>query len=943
MMKLIRCLTIALFFFIYQVSVAQLIWLKPENPKVTDSVTLYFNAAEGNKALIDFTGDVYLHTGVITSKSLDGHDWKYVVGNWGKDDKSVLMKREGKNLYSYNFVIKSRYKLLPEDVVNQLVYVFRNQDGSLVGKTKENEDILVPVNGYKPKGQEATAGNREIHKLKRVEQLPKSWNLFTDTGMISVKPYDDNLVEVTYFPDGISTADPSNSVIMKPWKVSLTSEQIPSGYILHNGQMIITANADPFYLTYIYKGDTLLSEESGFFNNPGNTGVRFALKSGEKVYGTGERALPMDRRGKKLQLYNRPKYGYEYGADMLNYSVPMTISSRKYAILFDNPQKGYVDIGKAEPSVTEWGAIGGTARYYVVAGSSFPEISKSYTQLTGRQPLPPRWALGNLQSRMAYRNQKETDSIVTLMQKKNFPMDAIIIDFYWFGDSIQGHLGNLDWYKKAWPDPAGMIAKFRKEGVKTILITEPYVIDTVANYKDADAKGVFVTDSLGKTYIDKQFYFGPGSLIDIFKPAARDWFWQKYKKQIDIGVAGWWGDLGEPESHPSDIYHVNGKADQVHNIYGHYWDKMLFEKYAEFYPNTRLFHLQRSGFAGSQRYAAYPWTGDVSRSWGGLQAQLPLLLTMGMNGLGYIHSDAGGFAQGVKDDELYTRWLQFAVFTPILRPHGSVIPSEPVYWSEKTQDIVRKYMNLRYAMLPYNYTLAYQNATTGSPLMKPLFYLYPGDTAACQVEDEYLWGDNILVAPVIQKGLTSRSIYLPEGKWYDFNTGAKYKGNTRYDYPLTLENIPVFVKAGSFIPMAKPVTSTAYYKADEYFVKYYPAGKSEFVQYEDNGLDSKSLAEGKFELITYKGSKESQKIIVSISKTGSWDGMPVSRKMHLEVRIKSRPSKVIVNGKVVKIKTPKGASAGNNTSYVYNDKWLHLNFAWDGKPVNIEIVDNTHP
>ena len=935
-----RCLGIILFLLACQTSIAQTIWLKPESPSVTDTVTLYFNAAEGNKALIDLPGDVYIHTGVITNKSIDSHDWKYVIGNWGKDDNTLKMKREGKNLYSFRFVIKTFYQLRPDDIANQLAYVFRDLDGSLVGKTKDNEDITVPVNGYKPPVKVSTAGsNREVHKLSKVEQLTASWNIYIEKGIVNVRPYSESTIGVTYLPDGNSKPDPSHSVIMQPGKVSLTSVKTPSGYQLSNGQMTIIANADPFYLTYIYKGDTLLSEESGFFSKPGNTGVRLALKNGEKVYGTGERALAMDRRGKKLPLYNRPSYGYEMGATQLNYSVPMTISSRKYAILFDNPQKGSVDIGNTEASVTEWDAIGGTARYYVIAGSTFSEISSSYTQLTGRQPLPPRWVLGNLQSRMAYRNQKETDSIVTLMKKKNFPVDAVILDFYWFGDSIQGHLGNLDWYKKAWPDPAGMIAKFRKQGIKTILITEPYVIDTVANYKDADAKGVFVTDSLGKTYVDKQFYFGAGSLIDIFKPEARDWFWLKYKKQIDMGIAAWWGDLGEPESHPSDIYHVNGKADQVHNIYGHYWDKMLFDKYAENYPNTRLFHLQRSGFAGSQRYSAFPWTGDVSRSWGGLQAQLPLLLTMGMNGLGYIHSDAGGFAQGVKDDELYTRWLQFAVFTPILRPHGSVIPSEPVFWSEKTQDIVRTYMNLRYAMLPYNYTLAYQNATTGSPLMRPLFYQYSNDTAACRVEDEYMWGENLLVAPVIKKGLTSRSIYLPEGKWFDFHSEIEYAGNTRIDFPLTIENIPIFAKSGSFIPMTKPVTSTDYYNGGNYMVRYYPDGKSTFVQYEDNGLDSKSLSEGKFELITYKGNKDATKTTVSISKTGSWVGMPERRSMQLEVRMDKKPSKVMVNGKAVKIAEVNGKMVGTKTSCNFNGKWLNLHFNWDGKPVKIEIVE----
>ena len=280
-MKLTRVLGIILFLLLYQFSVAQLIWLKPENPSVNDSVTLYFNAAEGNKALMDHTGDVYLHTGVITNRSLDGHDWKYVVGTWGKDDKNVLMKREGKNLYSYRFVIKPFYKLGPDDIANQLAYVFRNMDGTIVGKTRENEDITVPVNGYKPIVQEASGGNRELHKLIRVEQLPASWNCITDKGTIAVHPFAEGIVEVTFLPGNSSKADPSHSVIMQPGKVSLISEQTPSGYILRNGNMTITAHADPFYLTYIYKGDTLLSEESGFFSNPGNSGVRFALKPGE--------------------------------------------------------------------------------------------------------------------------------------------------------------------------------------------------------------------------------------------------------------------------------------------------------------------------------------------------------------------------------------------------------------------------------------------------------------------------------------------------------------------------------------------------------------------------------------------------------------------------------------------------------------------------------------
>ncbi|HOW30448.1 MAG TPA: glycoside hydrolase family 31 protein [Bacteroidales bacterium] len=908
-------------------AMSQEVRLDPENPPVESTVTVYYNAAEGNKSLKDYTGDIYLHTGVITNKSLDGHDWKYVVGNWGTDDKRVLMKREGPNLYSFRMQIRSFYSLRDDDIAQQLAFVFRNADGTLVGKTADNEDITVPVNGYRP----AVTGKVERifkpRKLLSLEETVEGWKIHTDNGIISVRPFSDQIIEVTYYPVDSYTPDKSHSVVAFPGQVVRKTNKTSEGYELESGRIKLSVKGEPFAITYL-SSDTLFREECGFYTEVENSGVRFRLANNEIIYGTGERALPMNRRGYRLALYNRPFYGYEMGASMLNYSMPLTFSSKRYALLFDNPQKGYVDIGKTEKDVMEWGTIGGTLRYYVIAGNDWPEISREYTRLTGNQPLPPRWAFGNLQSRMAYRNQQQAEETVDLMLKKKFPMDALILDFYWFGDSIQGHLGKLDWFKPAWPDPVGMISKFKKLGIKTILITEPYIIDTVANYKDADAHGIFVTDSTGNTYLDKQFYFGPGSLIDIFKPEARDWFWQKYDARIKEGVAGWWGDLGEPESHPSDIRHIIGKADEVHNIYGHYWDKFLFDKYAENYPGTRLFHLQRSGFAGTQRYSAFPWTGDVSRSWGGFQAQLPLLLTMSMSGLGYIHSDAGGFAQGVRDDELYTRWLQFAVFTPILRPHGSNHPSEPVYWSEKTQEIVRNYMNLRYAMLPYNYTLAWQNSTTGAPLMRPLFYHFADDTVTFKIQDEYLWGADFLVAPVIEKGLKSRKIYFPEGEWYNLNRDMKYAGNQWIDYTLKLEELPVFIRGGSFIPFTDTISTTDHYDASHYTVWYFPQGKSVFEQYEDDGKDNFSISNNRFEIIRYEGSREDGKTTVTISRKGYWKGMTHKKHITLKIPMMKAPGIVAVQGKNIPEK---------NRSY--DGHWLSIEIMAKKQPVEITITD----
>ncbi len=836
---MMRTTFLLLILFVFIHVQAQIAWLDPPDPSPTDTVTLTYNANEGNRALADYDGTVYLHTGVITQKSIDGGDWKHVVGDWGKDDPRVKMTPIDNGLHQFTFVIQDFYGLSSDEIPQQLAFVFRSVDGSKVGKTKTNEDIFLNVNGYKPPERAPAKYLFNLRKYVSHEISNNTLFVHTDYGLTQVIPYTNRIVEVKNFRSNEPEQDSSVAAILVPHEIEFALKEDSNTLKLITDSLEVVMNKTPFRLSFIFDGDTILQEERGFFRRSDNDGLRFRLGSGEKIYGLGERANAFNLVGVRYNLYNRPKYGYEIGAQNLNYSIPLIVSSKKYLLFFDNPQKGYADIGETEAGILEWGAIGGLMKYFVIAGNDYKSITKDYAGLTGYQPLPPLWALGNLQSRMAYRTQYETDSIVALMLKKDFPLDAVILDFYWFGDSILGTLGRLKWYKPNWPDPEGMIKKFRKEGVKTILITEPYILDSLKNFGIAAEKGILATDSFGNPYINYEFYFGNGGLIDMFKPAAWEWFWAQYKKQIEIGVAGWWGDLGEPESHPSDIYHVNGKADEVHNIYGHYWHKFLYEKYREEYPNTRLFNLNRAGYAGSQRYAIYPWTGDVSRSWGGLQAQLPLMLHMSLSGLPFIHSDAGGFAQGTKDEELYTRWLQMACFSPILRPHGSDIPSEPVYFSDTTQQIVRDFIKLRYSLLPYIYTLTYLASIEGEPIVRPLFYEFPDDTATYSVGDEYMFGENLLVAPVIEQGQEMRQVYLPEGTaWYSFWHNIKYDGGQWIELETEPETIPVFVKAGSFIPFSQTVQTTDNYTTEQLTIRYYPDNITSYNQgfiYNDDG------------------------------------------------------------------------------------------------------------
>jgi len=884
-----RLLLFLIFFTLVTNLNAQIAWLIPADPKPGEEFTLFFNPTEGNAALKDYDGTVYFHTGVITDRSIDGGDWKHVIGNWGKADERVKMSAVGDGTHSATFIINDFYSLRSEEIPQMLAFVFRSENGGLVGKTKDNEDIFLVVNGFIPVQKEQSPFLFENRKYLSHFKNGQNLKILTDKGLVEIIPYSDDIIEIRHHNTSIGKSAKSDAVILNPQSVLTEIKSTDNSLILSTAGLKVIVNKNPFFLTFEYNNKLILEEERGYFKREENSGLRFKYSANEYLYGLGERANAFSLIGSKYKLYNRPKYGYEYGAKNLNYSVPLLVSSKKYLLFFDNPQKGYVDIGETKDGVIEWGAIGGMMKYFVVAGDDFKEVMSNYGKLTGTQPLPPLWALGNLQSRMAYRTQYETDSIVTLIQKNDFPLDAMILDFYWFGDSILGTMGRLKWYEPNWPQPEQMIANFKDKGVKTILITEPYILDSLENFKIADSLQILAKDSLGNSYVNKGFYFGNGALIDIFKPTAQDWFWQQYQKQMPLGVAGWWGDLGEPENHPSDQIHINGMADEVHNIYAHYWHKMLFENYRTYYPEKRLFNLNRAGFAGSQRYSIYPWTGDVSRSWGGLKAQLPLMLHMSLSGLPFIHSDAGGFAQGTKDEELYTRWLQMACFSPILRPHGSDIPSEVVYFNDTTQKIVRTFMKLRYSLLPYIYTIAAQAHIDGYPIVRPLFFEFPADKTVYDVGNQYMFGESLLVIPIVEKGQDSIKVYLPEGNdWYDFWTNEKFSGGNWIDVKVNLETIPIFVKSGSFIPMTEAVNSTDDYSTENLTIKYYALNSSQKTSqfmYEDDGKTFGAYEKNIYSKLVFNVSETDDGIVeIEITNKGNgFIGMPEKRKIELRI------------------------------------------------------------
>ncbi len=770
----------------------------------------------------------------------------------------------------------------------------------------------------------------------------------TDVGEMSITAVDDAAFEVHYRQSGVKQL-PSFALAGLPEAVSVDVEDGENSIELSIDGLTAVIEKSPVRVRFLHAGRPLVAEEHGYYAHETMRGFRFGLDDGEKLLGGGQRVLGMDRRGRRMPLYNRAAYGYTTeDKDQMYYGLPAVLSSDRYIIVFDNSASGWLDIGATEADVLEFQAVAGRTAYIVVAGDSYPELIGNYTDVTGRQPLPPRWAFGNFASRFGYRTEKETRDVVRRFRREDIPLDAVILDLYWFGPEVQGYMGDLDWDRKTFPDAEGMIADFARDGVRTITITEPFVLSTSKNWQDAvdnDALARSVTGEPRRF----DFFFGNTGLVDVFDENARQWFWQFYERLFEQGIAGTWGDLGEPEVHPADALHrisdagIDATADEIHNAYGHVWAQLVYENQLRRFPDMRPLIMMRSGFAGTQRYGMVPWTGDVSRSWGGLKPQVELSLQMGLLGLAYTHSDLGGFAGGEAfDKEMYIRWLQYGVFQPVYRPHAQEeIPAEPVFHDRETRRIVGDYIRLRYRLLPYIYTLAWENSTTGMPLMRPLFFEDEDDLALIDEKDAYLWGDAFLVAPVTDPGAENVGIDLPEGAWFEFWDGTRHEGGQTVAVDVSLETIPVLVRAGSFVPMTPEIQTTRDYSSDRLTVHYYADSsveRSTGLMYEDDGSSRTSIADGHFELLHFAADRSGDALTLELSRSGGeYDGIPAERELTIVVHNWSSGAASVALGNTPVPVASSLKRGADSAAYDTARQRLVIRLRWDHEPARLTI------
>lgn len=602
---------------------------------------------------------------------------------------------------------------------------------------------------------------------------------------------------------------------------------------------------DDFYVDFFdRKGKAVCEDYRGQGNGEHAFDVIKKMQGSEHFYGLGDKTGYLDKRYYDYEMWNTDNPAPHVDCFKALYkSIPFLITltdTHVYGIFQDNTYKSFFNMGQESEKYYYFGAAAGNLNYYYIAGETMAEVLGGYTYLTGTCPLPQKWTLGYHQSRWGYKNQNDMEDIASHLRELGIPCDSIHFDIDYMEDYKV-----FTWNKERYQgNPDAFLQTLTGQGFKPIVIIDPGVKQEAGYeiYEEGVEKGYFATTPDGEIYVNAVW---PGDSVfpDFGRPDVRKWWGENHKFLLDKGIRGIWNDMNEPASFkgplPDDVRFseegVPAKHEKMHNVYGHLMAKATFEGLQKL-DGRRPFVITRACYAGTQKYAT-AWTGDNQSMWGHLQMAIPQLCNLGLSGMPFVGTDIGGFGADTTR-ELLLRWVQMGCFSPLFRNHSAIKTKrqEPWQFGEEAVEIYRKYVKLRYKLIPYFYDLFYEEERTGMPIMRPLVLHYEKDTTARTCNDEFMVGDKILVAPVVQQGMTKRMVYLPEGEWYDYWTGERLAGNQWLIKAAPLAICPIYVKAGSILPTMEPMNYVGEKETDTLYLEVFP-GKGEYCHYLDNGED----------------------------------------------------------------------------------------------------------
>lgn len=648
-----------------------------------------------------------------------------------------------------------------------------------------------------------------------------------DPCVTRITVYAPNVVRVTHLPPS-AEVKPSFVVVREPGATPYEVEEVEGCTIVRTSELEVVADRRVRAVELRWSGGSLLEERREL------KGVRilgeetysleqeFSLEEGEAIFGLGQHAGYSAHAG--LNYRGRVVYLAQRNTDI---AVPFMVSSRGYGVLWDAYSMGVYEFRGRRLRV--WFEAGDALDYYFILGPSLDRVIAGYRWLTGGAPLLPKYAFGYWQSKERYATQEEIVSVVREFRERGVPIDVVVQDWRYWGK----HGWNaFKFEEESYPDPAGMVRDIHDLGARIAISIWPFFGEETSIYREAAELGHLV----------------PGTgLVNVFSEAARRWFWEKISEVFfKIGIDGWWLDATEPEVKPLLVYTTwqrelpveGGRMFKYLNLWPLLEARAVYEGQRR-ESDKRVLILTRSGFAGIQRYGVVNWSGDVTGDWTTFRAQVWAGLNYCLSGLPWWCTDIGGFFSGSPESEgyreLFVRWFQWGAFCPIFRVHGTYFPKEPWRFGPEVEGILVNYIRLRYRLLPYIYSLAWRVHSEGYTMMRHLAMDFPDDEEALAVDDEFMFGPFLLVAPVTTPSTYERDVYLPSGLWYDFWTGRLYGGGRRVRVPSPLDRIPVFVKAGAIIPLAPAALQRATERVGELEVRVYPGADGSFELYEDDG------------------------------------------------------------------------------------------------------------
>ena len=716
------------------------------------------------------------------------------------------------------------------------------------------------------------AYNGGLRVFKNYEINHNNIDIYFSNMKITLTIFENDIVKV-FIGDKYEESISTNGVVDNLEKGEFIVEE-DSNFVIIKGTKVLTfVDKNTTEISFKNLDGNIINEDfqPSFKDEKGNVYIS-KVNDCLAYYGLGEKGGDLNKKGCYTENFNTDDP--ETDDDSITYykTIPFYVALKEeatYGIFFDNSFRSYFDMGKEMGDRIFFGAIGGQIQYYFIPGENIKEVVKNYTALTGRMEMPPLWSLGYQQCRFSYFSQEEVRELVKTFEEKDIPLDVVYLDI----DYMDG-FRVMTFKTPNFDDAAGLIGDLKEKGIRTITIIDPGVkVDEEYDVFKRGKEGNHFTKKLDGEMFIGAVWPGDSAFPDFSNKYCREWWKSELKKFIsEHGMDGIWNDMNEPcvfnndhktmlETclHNSDNGVIEHK--EFHNRYGFEMSRCSKEAQEELHPNERGFSMTRATYAGGQRYSSV-WTGDNMSLWSQMRMSISMNANLGISGFSFVGNDVSGFGLD-SSEELFIRWMEMGPFIPIFRNHSNMYTrrQEPWAFGPRAEKIAKKSIELRYELLPYIYDLYYISHKEGLPIFRPMIMEYEKDMNLLNMREQFMLGENMIVAPVLYEGERSKTVYLPKGSWFNYFTMEKLQGGKWYKLPCELDEILVFVKEGAIIPTYNKKFRNVKERPNNILLKVFGENAKGF-HYNDDGHTMEYL-EGKYTYMDIKvvDGKEELKLI----------------------------------------------------------------------------------